>query len=126
MHSSIWCPYPDHGMTGIWCCEVRNMGCVSVPRLRRWSVYSSLERCDLSVMCRSLSFRLQDTVHGYLKSRCERARVMTVVGPSSGNSFNAHLKRGLFFRDGSLEWMDSLVRLILVCDRRRNMIVNTL
>ena len=44
----------------------------------------------------------------------------------SGNSFNAHIKRGLFFRDVSQEWMDSIVRLILVCDRRRNMIINSL
>lgn len=54
---------------------------------------------------------------------------MSVLGsldPSSGNSFNAHIRRGLFFRDGSQEWMDSLVRLILVCDRRRDMIVNSL
>jgi hypothetical protein len=51
---------------------------------------------------------------------------MGPLDPSSGNSFNAHIKRGLFFRDVPQEWMDSLVRQILVCDRRRNLIVNTL
>ena len=52
--------------------------------------------------------------------------VVVLLDPSRGNAFNAHIKRGLFVHDGSQEWMDSLVHLILFCDRRRNIIVNSL